>query len=654
MKGYCGKVLFVDLTQRSWHTETIPDEIYESYLSGVGLGAHLLFQHIPKGADPLGAHNMIGFISGLLTGTSALFAGRWMVVGKSPLTGGWGDANCGGNFGPAIKQCGYDGIFITGIADEPVYLFADGKTVEVRSAAHLWGKDATETEASLIAGSGSPQRARVACIGMAGEKLSLISGICNDRGRMAARSGLGAVMGSKKLKAILLTGSQPMLCADLPEVKRLSKVCNSLVPKGDFKIPPWLVAIAGWFVGASPRAIRLDGLLSLPIFRKWGTSSGMQVGILTGDTPVRNWSGERSDYPWRKLDALTINRRTIKRYHCYACPLGCGGVMTALSGVGEVHRPEYESISGLGPMLLNADLESIFILNELFNRSGMDSISATNTLAFAINCYENHLISNQDTHGLRLTWGNTDAILRLARQMIAREGFGAVLADGVKLAAQRIGRGADRLAIHAGGQELSMHDPKYDSGYGIHYIADPTPGRHSIGSNMTYETLRLWTRISWVPKIPASYPDIRRHAADGEKGLHAAGAAMVKMIIDGAGLCNFGLMMGVDRLPMFEYLNAATGWSKTPDEYMEIGRRVQTLRQLFNLREGVDPAGVKLPGLAYGDPPARRGPHKGKHIDIYAMRSFTWQALGWDGETGRPLDETVEHLGLAAERAESG
>jgi aldehyde:ferredoxin oxidoreductase len=171
---------------------------------------------------------------------------------------------------------------------------------------------------------------------------------------------------------------------------------------------------------------------------------------------------------------------------------------------------------------------------------------------------------------------------------------------------------------------------------------------------MTYETLRLWTRISWVPEIPASYPGIRRHAADAEKGLHAAGAAMAKAIIDGAGLCNFGLMMGVDRFPMFEYLNAATGWHKTPDEFMEIGRRVQTLRQLFNLREGVEPARVTLPGLAYGDPPARSGPHRGKHIDIYKMRSYTWQALGWDGESGHPLEATVDRLGLAAEGTAAG
>ena len=223
MKAYLGKILLVDLTTRTFEERAIPDAVYEKYLSGVGLAARISYDLIPAGADPLGPDNVLGFSSGLLTGTSALFAGRWMVTGKSPLTGGWGDANCGGNFGPAIKQCGYDAIFFRGAASEPVYLFADGNKVEVRSAAHLWGKDAVETESALIAESGNTQRARVASIGEAGEKLSLISGILNDRGRLAARSGLGAVMGSKKLKAILLVGSKPIPCADLSTVKRLSK-----------------------------------------------------------------------------------------------------------------------------------------------------------------------------------------------------------------------------------------------------------------------------------------------------------------------------------------------------------------------------------------------------------------------------------------------
>ena len=191
-----------------------------------------------------------------------------------------------------------------------------------------------------------------------------------------------------------------------------------------------------------------------------------------------------------------------------------------------------------------------------------------------------------------------------------------------------------------------MHDPKYDSGYGIHYIADPTPGRHTIGANMTYETLRLWTRVSWIPEIPATFPASQKYIADAEKGVHAAGAALVKMLIDGGGLCNFGLMLGVDRLPMFEYINAAAGWQFTPDEYMEIGHRVQTLRQMFNLREGVDPAQIKLPGITYGDPPLKRGRLKRKNFDVYEARRQTWHALGWDPQTGVPLEETTRRLGL--------
>ena len=222
MRGYTGKILLVDLTSRTWEEQAIPDEVYEQYLSGVGLAAYVTYHHMLPGADPLGPDNLLGFVTGILTGTGALFSGRWMVTGKSPLTGGWGDANCGGDFGPAIKQCGYDAIFFKGIASEPVYLFADGEKVEIRSAAHLWGMDATETQARLKAEVGSKRRPRVASIGMAGEKLSLVSGICNDGGRLAGRSGLGAVMGSKRLKALVLAGSKPIRSADSAELKRLS------------------------------------------------------------------------------------------------------------------------------------------------------------------------------------------------------------------------------------------------------------------------------------------------------------------------------------------------------------------------------------------------------------------------------------------------
>jgi len=646
MKGYTGKILLVDLSSHTWEEQAIPDSVYEQYLSGVGLAAYVTYHHMPPGADPLGPDNLLGFVSGILTGTGALFGGRWMVTGKSPLTGGWGDASCGGNFGPAIKQCGYDGIFFKGISDEPVYLYADGDRVEIRSAAHLWGVDASESEERLKAEAGGKRQPRVASIGMAGEKLSLISGICNDQGRLAGRSGLGAVMGSKRLKALVLAGSKPIRTADGAELKRLSKAANAYIPKGEFRFPAWVFPILYRLLTARKTAMRMDGMLGIAAFRKWGTTSLNQIGLVTGDTPVKNWGGSRGDYPLKPVNPDTLLTRVSKQYHCITCPLGCGAVASGTDSSTETHRPEYETSSALGSLLLNKDLDSIFTLNDLLNRAGMDTISAGATVAFAIECFENGLISEKDTGGLRLSWGNTPAIIALIKQMIAREGLGDLLADGVRVAAAKIGGGAESYAMHAGGQELPMHDPKQDPGYGVHYVVEPTPGRHTVGSWGTYETLRLWTKVSWAPETPRSYPVSERYDVDETKGMYAAACSMAKMVIDGAGVCTFGLLMGVDRFPIFEYLNAAAGWQKTPDEFMEIGRRIQTLRQCFNIREGLLPEDVRLPARSIGEPPVHSGPNKGRQVALDELRQIYWQFIGWDKETGFPLPETLQALDL--------
>ena len=646
MKGVTGKILLVDLSTRTWEVQDIPEAVYEGYLSGIGLAAYITTQTMPPGADPLGPDNLLGFVNGLLTGSAALFSGRWLVTGKSPLTGGWGDANCGGNLGPAIKQCGYDGIFFKGIASEPIYLYADGEAVEIRSASHLWGKDATETEELLCKKSGGKKTPRVACIGQAGERLSLISGICNDRGRIAARSGLGAVMGSKKLKAVVLAGSRPTEYADSPEIKRLSKELNTLVPKEDFKYPGWMLPFIVKAMNFGKNANRADGLLSLSVMRTWGTGAGNQLCVVTGDAPVKNWAGTSKDYTHRPIAPDILAKRTLKKYHCHACPLACGAISSVSNGFNETHRPEYETAMSLGAMLLNNNLDSLLLVNELLNRAGMDSISAGATIAFVMECFENGLIDQEDTNGLELRWGNSAAIIALVKKMIAREGFGDVLADGVLAAARRIGNGAERFAMHAGGQELPMHDPKYDPGYGLHYVVEPTPGRHTIGSGVVYETLRLWTRVSWALEVPQSYPASERYIADANKGKYAAASSMTKMLIDTAGLCILGLQIGVDRFPLFEYLNAATGWEKSPDDYMQIGKRIQTLRHLFNIREGIDPVQVKLPGRVYGNPPPKVGANKGKGFDVDAMRVHYWDAMGWNPDTGVPLPETLKALGL--------
>jgi aldehyde:ferredoxin oxidoreductase len=417
---------------------------------------------MPAGADPLGPDNLLGFVNGLLTGSGALFSGRWLVTGKSPLTGGWGDANCGGNLGPAIKQCGYDGIFFRGIASEPVYLYADGETVEIRSASHLWGTNATETGSILSESADGKKTPRVACIGEAGERLSLISGVCNDRGRIAARSGLGAVMGSKKLKAIVLNGNKLTSYADRAEIKHLSKSLSVFVPKENLKYPAWLLPLIAKDLYAGKKAKLTDGLLSLSAMRTWGTSAGNQVCVVTGDAPVRNWAGSSKEYGHRPIAPDVMAKRTIKKYRCYTCPLACGAISSMSDGFDETHRPEYETAMSLGPMLLNNDLDSLFLINELLNRAGMDSISAGAVVAFALECFEEGLLDLNDTDGLHLNWGNSEAIVALFKKMIAREGIGDLLVDGVQVAAQKIGNGAERFDMHSGGQELPMHDPKFD------------------------------------------------------------------------------------------------------------------------------------------------------------------------------------------------
>ena len=293
--GYTGKVLIVDLGTGEIAEEVIPDRIYRRYLSGMGLGAHMLYKHIPAGADPLGPDNMLGFVSGLLTGTGSLFTGRWTLVGKSPLTGGWGDANCGGTFSPAIKHCGYDGIFVRGVSQKPVYLHVDDHGAEIRDAAEVWGKDTVETEA-YFRENWKGRRLGIACIGPAGEGISLISGVSTDNGRMAARSGLGAVMGSKRLKAVVLAGNKRIVPHNRKEMKRISALCNKWV---QFQ-PPFMTASmmagTGALMRVLPAVMAQDGLLYKMMLKKWGTVSMNQMSVETGDSPIKNWKGSNKDW----------------------------------------------------------------------------------------------------------------------------------------------------------------------------------------------------------------------------------------------------------------------------------------------------------------------------------------------------------------------
>ncbi len=656
MKGYMGKVLFVDLTTKEIKEQKIDDEVYEKLLSGVGLGAYMLYNNIPRGAEPLGTDNVLGFVSGLLTGTGSVMTGRWMAVCKSPLTGGWGDANCGGTLSPAIKHCGYDGIFFKGISENPVYLYVDNTGAELRDAAHVWGKDAVEAEEILkIESSNGKKKPSVAVIGEAAEKLSLISGICNDKGRIAARSGVGAVMGSKRLKALVLAGSIAIKCDNPEAVKSISKEFTAKIR--NVKLPsivkgnmlPFVSKLMSKGKTYSPG----DGIMSAYMMKKWGTTFTNTFGLPNGDCPVKNWGGSVVDYNksyYKNVNPDKILKREEKKYYCYSCVIGCGGVCNiqdiAKGEFTHTHKPEYETVNAFGALLMNKDLDTIFYINEILNRAGMDSISAGNTVAYAIECYENGILTKEDADGLELNWGNADAIVKLVKKMIAREGIGDILADGVKQAVKKIGKGLERYAMHAGGQEPGMHDPRMDPMMGIHYSVDPTPGRHTIGSDTYYNYMQLWQYVTWAPKVKNRTLKEEQYAASDTVALKSVAGSCYKQLVDGIGGCIFAMITGAQHWRVFDYLNAATGWNKTPDEYMEIGKRMQTLRQMFNIREGIDPVSFKLHDRLIGVPPLQEGANAGKTLPMLDMMKGHWNTFGWDRETGIPTSETIQELEL--------
>jgi len=649
MNAVMGKVLWVDLTTGKIEEEVIPEAVYEKVLSGLGLAAYLLYQRIPPGAAALGPDNILGFVSGLLTGTGSVMTGRWMVAAKSPLTGTWGDANCGGTLAPAIKQCGYDGIFFTGISPTPVYLHVEHGHAELRDAGDLWGLDTRETETVLWERfAGRP--AAVACIGPAGEKCSLTAGISNDQGRMAARSGLGAVMGAKRLKAIALHGAYRIPVHDSAEVQRLSDRFNRWIAFQPPFLPGRGMGLLGTLLRVMPLGMRQDGLLYKVILRKWGTVGMNLTSIEMGDAPIQNWRGSSATFTGStaaQLDPDRITARETVKYHCYSCPLGCGGYCS-LKGGGETHKPEYESVLALSGLLMHADLEKVFEWNERLNRAGMDSISVGGAIAFALECYEKGLIATADTGGLELTWGNPAAIDTLLDQIIERKGLGALLADGSREAARAIGNGTGGYAVQAGGQELAMHDGRNDPGFALHAVVEPTPGRHTLGAYLYYEMFQLWKVIKGLPSVRwMFYPKAHKYRNDAEKGIWGAACSQLMAAANGAGLCLFGALVGLNRIPFFQWLNAATGWAKTPEEYLAIGWTIQNLRQAFNLRQGA-PLRHAIHPRAIGEPPQSEGANRGRRVPLDGLVRAYYTAMRWDPDSGRPDSAAVTALGLPA------
>lgn len=646
--GFAGKYLVVDLSKGSHETVKLGEDFYKKYLSGYGLGAAVIVQRQKPGTNPLSPQSYLGFCSGLLTGTGAMFSGRYMVVGKSPLTGGWGDANSGGFFSHEIKKAGYDAIFFTGASKKPVWVHIADGDVKIKDAAKLWGKDTVEAEEKIREELGE-KSVRIASIGSSGEKLSLISGIVNDAGRIAARSGLGAVMGSKKLKAVSVKGTGKIPVDD-PE--RLKKATQKFMKAFKRENPADKMTVK--FMNFFSKIIARTGV-SIPatastvreIYKKYGTSGVTAYSSETGDAPIRNWAGVGYvDFPIdsmsNKISGDNVIKYQKRKYACQSCPLGCGGIFDIKSGKykGTMgHKPEYETLAVFGGMLLNDDLESIIEINEMCNRAGIDTISTGGAVAFAIECFENGIIDEKMTGGLKIGWGRSKEIIKLVEMIINREKIGDILADGVRKAAEEIGGDAYKFAVHAGGQELPMHDSRLDPGYAISYQCEPTPGRHTISSYM-YANL-----FGVKKKFPEAKRMVKRAKGSEMKNISLYTASSYFMqILNGAGLCMFGPLTGP--VPVVEYLNAATGWGFTADEYLKIGERILDLRKAFNVREGIKPKDTKLHARAVGDPPHGEGPLKEVTLDLDRLEKGFFGLVGWDQKTGGPTKKKLKEMGL--------
>jgi aldehyde:ferredoxin oxidoreductase len=653
--GYMGKILMVDLSKGEINEEIIPDEIYEKYTSGVGLASWLLYHRIPAGADPLGPDNIIGIVTGLLTGTGALFTGRWAAVGKSPLTGGWGDANGGGKLAPALKRSGYDGIFFKGKSEKPVYLkVIDGKA-ELVDASSVWGKDVVEADELIKEEIG--KKVQTALIGSAGEKISLISGIVNDKARIAARSGLGAVMGSKNLKGIAVTGKQKAQVKDPQKVKQITDTFMKWFNKGKFLNKITTNRLLTWtakLLRINPVTPHIPGEVTKIALDKWGTISANVVSSEIGDSPVKNWKGAGyKDYPI-STHADKVNPQRIvdyqkKKYKCFSCPLGCGGILDVNDGpyqLGETHKPEYEAVGTLGTLLLNNDLHSIFKMNDMLNRAGMDCIGAGVTVAWAMECYEKGILTKDELDGIDLVWGDADAIIKLFDKMINREGIGDILADGCKRASEKLNKGKE-FAIHAGGQELPAHDSRFDPGYTIAYTLEPTPGRHTNHGYTWLDLFDLPKIIKSLPKLPAFTTDKDKYNTDNMVRIRQLVAASQYMqFVNGIGACFFGVQLG-GNLDLPAYVNAVTGWNKTPEDYLKIGERIQNMRQSFNIKHGIKPlTDFALPERALGKPSLKDGPLKDVTVNFKPLHNDFLDCIGWDKETAVPTKAKLMELGL--------
>ncbi|MDO5138423.1 MAG: aldehyde ferredoxin oxidoreductase C-terminal domain-containing protein, partial [Oscillospiraceae bacterium] len=598
MYGYQGKLLFVDLSEKSLDIRDLPEEIASNFIGGPGLGAYYLYKLMPANTDPFAPESVIVVTGGACVGTGAFFANRTFVINKSPVTGGFNDSNAGGLFSTELKKAGFDAIIIKGASETPVYLHIKDGVPELCDASEIWGKTIPDVEDWFVEKYGV-KRPKVLSIGPAGENLSYVSGTVTDRERVAARGGNGAVFGSKKLKSIFVEGTKKVEVFDPELVKELNAKCREGIPK-------------------NPLA---------QAFSDMGSNNGLDLFMTIGKNPVKNWGGSIEDLPLEEmLDLIIANTdsKWKKRiYACMSCPLHCGAVYDVSAdsqyGIKETPRPEYETYASYGTIMMVKDAQLVFYMNQRSNDYGIDTISVGNTISWAMECYENGVLTKDDLDGVELTWGNEEAVKEIFDKMCKNEGCGKILNLGSYHAAKAYGKGEEYLQV-AGNIEIGQHDPREEIGTGRVFAYDPTPGRHmrgGLGGAYTGQDFR-----------GTGYADV--YAMTSNENCY------------NAGLCNFAQFPTTGGMEgMQKWIYAATGLLGDERSYYFAGLRSFLIRQAFNLREGQRRKDWYLTPRLRGEEPIE-GPLKGRKCDVDKLGDNFFEALGCDIDTGVPLPQLYD------------
>ena len=611
--GYAGKILYVNLSTKEACIKDLDIDYVHPVIGGAGLGIKMLYEEVNPKIDPFSPENKLIFSVGPLVGSGAPCVSRMAVVAKSPLTGAVGMSLSGGFFPTELKFAGYDAVIVSGKSDKPAYIWIHDDNVTIGDASDLWGLTTTDTQLILKEKLNHPE-AKIACIGPAGENLVRYACIINER-RAAGRKGLGAVMGSKNLKAIAVKGTKKVKLAHEEKFRQALKKMHELMKQ-------------------SPALY--------PSFSKLGTPMTVEVTVELGILPAKNWTATGIFAPVETLGGEAQSTYTVTRAGCYGCPVRCGQVKIVRNGPFAgflTEGPEFESTYSLGTMVGVNYFPAVIAADRLCDEYGLDTISTGANIAFAMELLEKGILSQEDVDGINLKFGNYEALVKMIRKIAFREGFGNVLAEGVKRASEIIGRGSEKYALHIKGMELPGYDVRGAKAHGLNYATAYTGADHNRGY-----------AIQEIFNVPVPYR-VDRLAIEGKGKLCKWNQDVRTAVCDCMPLCVFVFDMGLATNAlelMAELYEALTGLKMKAEDVQKAGERVNNIARLFNFRAGFTRADDTLPARLMEEA-IPGGPSKGQMIsreELNKMLDEYYEARGWDKEKGMPTKEKLSELGL--------